>query len=208
MKLYVSLVVSFFMATCFSTGCHKKNCATNFRLINFYQQVSPKLSGEYNVGDTITWHFYAPYNSIDNRNQQAVNISNTRNISKFSFSLVRIDSIERPGILVGGLKHFSLSFIKGKSPFYFTEIPYKDARVEINLEKGNDGFEVIVKAIAIRRGVFMLSHYPASGEGNCILNDFVPVLKNQSRNENIYYKHAVYNDPVTFYGSEYFFIVK
>lgn len=195
------------MAACLLTGCHKKNCATNYRLINFYQEVSPNKN-EYKLGDTITWHFYAPYNTIDNRTNESVEISKTRNIYKFSFSLVRLDSIERPGVFIGGIKHFSLSFLKGKNHFFYTETPYKDTRVDINLDRGNGKFEVIVKAIAVKKGVFMLSHAPTSGEDNCILNDFVPVLQNQNRNEDLYYKYAVYNSAVTFYGSEYFFVVK
>ena len=200
---YIFLV---FFATLFLPSCRKEQCGTSNKTVNFYQRVTPE-SKEFNIGDTIRWHFYAPYNNIDNSKNEAVNISNTKKIHKFSFSLVRIDSSEGFGLASRGLTHFNLSFLKGKNPFFFNDIARKDVSVDISLERGNDQFEVIVQAVAVKRGVFMLSHYITSGV-DCMLIDFIPKLFNPTRNEELYTQFSIYNTPVTFYGTEYFFRVK
>lgn len=186
----------------------RKQCPDNSIVdVNFYQQVSP-ASKEFKLGDTIRWHFYVPYNSIDNNTNETVDISKLKIIHQFPFSLVRIDSSEGFGLASRGLTHFNLSFLKGKNPTFFNDIARKDVRVHISLEKGNNQFEVIVQAIAIKRGVFMLSHGRTEGDHKCMLGNFVPKLFNPTRNEELFTQFAIHNTPVTFYGTEYFFRVK
>lgn len=193
----------FFCTACLLAGC-TKNCTTNYRTFRSYLQIIPDKD-IYKIGDTLKWRVIVPFVNFDSRTNEQLNISNTTSISKLFLSVVRVDKEESPGIYAGGLKSFSIIIEKANN-VHFSQLPgYKDARIDFNFIKSNDGFEALFTAIAKEKGVFMISHTPASGEDKCMIHDFSPVLYNNSRNEDLYYKYAIYNNPVNFFGSEFFF---
>lgn len=197
----------YFIASCFFAGCNKSNCDPKYRAFNFYLQISPDKK-ELRVGDTLIWKLFIPFISIDIRTNEVVDISTINFITRSFISVVRVDTLESPGIYEGGLKSFDISVQKGRNPVFSNEIGYKNTRLDFNLVKSDEQFEVLIRCIAKNKGVFMISHSPALNQNKCTLNDFVPVLKNSARNEELFFKYAIYNYPVTFYSSEYFFVVK
>lgn len=201
-----SILALLFSVACFLAGC-RKNCVNNYRSLNSYLKVTPERK-VFKIGDTIRWKIVVPFNNIDNRTNENVNIRNTSKISRVYMTVVQIDKEESPGVYRGGLYCFSITVERGEKPFFHKDHPYKDARIDFDFEKSDTEFEIAVVAIAKEKGTFMICHAPASGTDNCIINDFIPVYGNTERNEDLYYKYAIYNAPTNFYGSETFFIVQ
>lgn len=203
--MFVKIINLFFLSCCIFAGC--KKCDLNYQVVKSNLKVYPERK-EFNVGDAIYFIVEAPFDNVNQRNGEIINISNTKNIQEFFINLGRMDSVTTlPGGFDNGFNYMEIIPLIAGS-FRREIINGINGNIKVQFSKQNEMFKVKLMAILMSKGVYMLEHGPTSGEdGNCFLNDFSPNLINASQNEELF--RAI---PLNFYPSiratHYFFKVK
>lgn len=87
-------ILYLFLTSCFLTGC-RKYCATNYHVVNSYFSIVPEKK-IYNVGDTAFFLITSPFETVNQRTGEQINIKRTKHIYEFWINSAKVDSITRP----------------------------------------------------------------------------------------------------------------
>lgn len=195
-----------FLVPCILAGC-RKNCATNYRVVNSYFSTLPEKN-TFNVGDTIYFLITAPFETVNQRNGDRINIRRTKDIYEFWINSAKVDSITRPpGGFDGGFDYMDVFPVVAKRFRIETRNGMK-GNVYVSFAKLSQSFEVKLMVVLRKKGVFMIEHAPTSGyDAGCMLTDFAPTLNTVSQNEELF-REFPFNTTFSIRPTHYFFKVQ
>ncbi len=204
--MYLKFIWALFLAPCILAGC-RKNCATNYRVVNSYFSTVPAKK-IFKVGDTVYFLITAPFETVNQRNSEPINIKRTKDIHEFGINSAKVDSISRPpGGYDGGFDYMDVSPVIAETFRVETQNGTK-GNIHVSFAKLNQSFEVKLMVILRKKGVFMIEHNPTSGyDVGCMLTDFTPSLKTASQNEELF-RAFPFNANLSIRPSHYFFKVE
>jgi hypothetical protein len=132
------------------------------------------------LGDTLTIHISIPFNNINTRNNNPINISGS-SMSEFGidYRIINIGSDNKP--LLEGVNQFAIFYKKG------TGRNFSGSRIQNSFAVEGDGFVFTAKVVPLKKGLVNIVNYRAEGkmQGDCVLNDFVPFCANPNNNHHL-----------------------
>jgi hypothetical protein len=181
--------------------------STNYRVVNSYFSILPEKN-TFKVGDIVYFFIMAPFETVNQRNGEKINIKRTKDIYEFWINAAKVDSITRPpGGFDGGFDYMDVSPVAAKRFRIDTQNGIK-GNIYVSFAKLSQSFEVKLRVILRKKGVFMIEHGPTSGyDAGCMLTDFAPALNTVSQNEELFRAFS-FNTNFTLRPTQYFFKVE